>query len=135
MRAGLTITPTWHDVGVAEYRIEASNGAFCGTAHVYAQHESPRTWAKQLAGFPQHASDRRQLSCGSTDPTRAGGSADLRFSCINAAGHAALEIILVSERDRAGEPEESVKMRLKKSQEPRWIDLLRNSRHSLLDAS
>ena len=113
MRKGLTITPIWYDIDVVEYRIEASNGAFCGTAEVYAQHGIHNRWANLLSGFPWDADDRRQLHCGSTSPKQAGGFADLCFSCVNASGHAALEIVLVSEWNSSGEPLESVRMQLK----------------------
>jgi hypothetical protein len=78
MQTGLTIEPVWFDTDVVQYRITASNGAFCGTTHVYALHDSPRAWAEQLAGFPQRASDCRRLTCGASSPLQAGGFADLQ---------------------------------------------------------
>jgi hypothetical protein len=34
MRLGPTITPIWHDTDIVEYKIEASNCAFCGTCQI-----------------------------------------------------------------------------------------------------
>jgi hypothetical protein len=34
MRLGPTIAPIWHDTDIVEYKIETSNGAFCGTCQI-----------------------------------------------------------------------------------------------------
>jgi len=112
MQTGLTIEPVWFDTDVVQYRIKASNGRFSGVTHVYELHDSPRAWAKQLAGFPQRASDRRRMTWGASSPLQAGGFADLQFACIDSAGHAALEIVLVSEWRRSGEAVESAQFHL-----------------------
>jgi hypothetical protein len=112
MRKGLTMTEIGGDGDFEEYRIQASNGAFSGTVDVYAEPGGARTWARALAGSPRSVTDYRVLGCGRSGPIRAGGFAELRFSCRDTAGHAVVDLVLTSEGSSSGEPNESARFRI-----------------------
>jgi hypothetical protein len=103
------VTAQWDDLDVVEWRFDASNGAFCGSAGVYAGHDSPNAWADAVRGFPRDSTDSRLIECGASNDRCAGGYARLHFHCVDASGHAALEVLLISDWNTSGE---SVKLTL-----------------------
>jgi len=68
--------------------VSAWNGRFGGTAEIYEAIGDLEETAAQLRGFPRSPSDRREITFGNFDPKCAGGGVNLRFHCIDRAGHA-----------------------------------------------
>ena len=92
---------------------DSSSGDYCRCPYTAEQTLTESgSGAEQLAGFPQHSADRRRLTLGASGPQQAGGFADLQFACIDAAGHATLEIVLVSDWGPSGEPVETAQLRI-----------------------
>jgi hypothetical protein len=99
---GLKIGFLWSDYDVVEVSIHASNGAFCGTTKAYVSHGALAETASILEGFPRQISDARELVLGTLDPKFAGGGISMKFSCRDSAGHATVEMRIVS--DASGQP-------------------------------
>jgi hypothetical protein len=56
--------------------------------------------ATLLAGFPFALDDRREAMFGAFGPNSAGGAMNLKFSCIDGAGHCQLHITIEADYDR-----------------------------------
>ena len=98
MAPGVSISIIWFDEDILELRVAASNGRFTGTTELYDSLDSLQNFAQTLHRFPTRASDERTVSLGAFDPMYAGGGANLRFHCIDAAAHAAVEVSIRSDR-------------------------------------
>jgi hypothetical protein len=90
MSTGLKVAYLWHDNDVIEVRVTAENPRFRGTANVYVGIDGLREAAAQLAGFPKHNRDKREVHFGAVGKGFAGGAVRLEFYCSDLAGHAAL---------------------------------------------
>lgn len=100
MIVGLSIKPLWSDVDVFEVAVSGSNGEFGGSAAVYVGIDGLAEAASMLEGFPRTTSDMRQFELGTFDSSSAGGGVQLRFSCVDGAGHAIVEVRIASEAIR-----------------------------------
>ncbi len=110
---GLQIGFLWNDYDVVEVSIHASNGDFGGTAKAYVSRGGLAGAASILEGFPRQTSDTRELELGSVDPKFAGGGVSMKFFCRDSAGHAAIELRIVSNGSNApwwDAPSQSVHM-------------------------
>lgn len=101
---GVRLTILWFDVDVMELRAFASNGAFTGTAHVYAGHGQLGAWADALNGFPSSPHDRRTVDLGTFDPDLAGGGVELDFRVADACGHLNVHVRIQEDRDSDAGP-------------------------------
>src|SRR6266702_2695213 len=93
---GLQIGFLWNDYAVVEVSIHASNGDFGGMAKAYISRSGLAEAASILEGFPRQTSDTRELELGSVNPKFAGGGISMKFSCRDSAGHAIVELRIVS---------------------------------------
>jgi len=100
MAAGLTIRIVETDADYLGLEIHASSNRFSGSTWVYAGLDGLSEFAGALAGFPSSAHDERVYEFGSPKPSQAGGYARLRFHCLDAAGHASIEIALEDDDQR-----------------------------------
>jgi hypothetical protein len=89
---GLFVEWLWHDADVASILVSASNSEFAGAAKPYIGLDELDEIANLLKGFPRNASDVRELSLGTSDESSAGGFVSFRFSCVDGAGHARVEL-------------------------------------------
>lgn len=92
MKLGIEIEILWWDNDLIKLRIRGSNGRFRGEADIYAAHGDLPELARLLRGFPTHQSDSRRFDFGTFDPSLAGGGVQLRFFCLDAAGHAGVAL-------------------------------------------
>ncbi|HET7215933.1 MAG TPA: hypothetical protein VFL79_20245 [Terriglobia bacterium] len=99
------------ETDLLKVRISAWNGAFGGAADVYTGIGGLEEAAKRLKGFPQHPADTREVTLGAFGPEWAGGGVRMRFYCLDASGHAHLELDIESE-GLQGRPSQSVHMSL-----------------------
>jgi hypothetical protein len=91
--------------------ISMADGDFAGRVEVFESLDLPTTLAAELRGFPQTADDRREIVLGSFDPAMVGGGIQLRFRCVDRAGHAVIDAEL---QDQPGDatPQRSVVLRM-----------------------
>jgi hypothetical protein len=99
---GLQIAMSWFDEDVVELLVNASNGTFSGAAQVYERHSAPAQLAEGLRGFPETVADIREFVLGTFRPDLAGGGARLRFRCVDAVGHAIVEVEIRADPQRRG---------------------------------
>jgi hypothetical protein len=100
--SGLRIAVSWFDEDVVELLVNASNGTFSGEAQVYECHGAPVQLAEGLRGFPDTVADTREFVLGTFRPDLAGGGARLRFRCVDAVGHAIVEVEMRADPRRRG---------------------------------
>jgi hypothetical protein len=91
MDIGFRFEVIYKDSDLLEVRISAWNGAFGGTADVCARIGQLEETAAKLKGFPNHASDTREVILGDFGPKSAGGGLSMRFYCTDSSGHASVE--------------------------------------------
>jgi len=96
MKDGIKIEIDWWDADVTILVIKASNGLFRGQVRAYASPDQLSEIAKSLRGFPTGMADRRNFEVGAFRPAHAGGGIQMRFHCLDAAGHAAVDVKLRS---------------------------------------
>jgi hypothetical protein len=100
MASGLKIRIVETDADCLGIEIQASSDRFAGSAWVYAGLKELSELAAELAGFPASADDERTHEFGSREPSRAGGYVSLRFRCLDAAGHASIDISIEDDDQR-----------------------------------
>jgi hypothetical protein len=86
---GLEIAVLSSDLDVVELRVAAWNGAFAGLLRLYVGHGYLDELADQIAGFPTGLGDERSFAL--TDAIQ------LRFRCVDAVGHAAVDVSIRDE--------------------------------------
>jgi hypothetical protein len=96
MELGVEFEVIWCDNDALELRIGAWNGAFGGVADLYVGVGDLQAAANQLRGFPNSPADKRVSEFGCLDRTYAGGGVNMRFHCVDGAGHAYVEITIDS---------------------------------------
>lgn len=105
-KGGIEIEVFWSDQQLVEFQFRCSNGRFCGTAQIYLNHDDLPRIADSLEGFPQTASDSRDLELGTFDPVYADGGVRLHCYCKDSVGHAVIEVKLRGDACKGlGEPE------------------------------
>jgi len=77
--------------------IQAANNRFAGTARIYAGLSELSEFADLIRGFPANIYDERTYEFGSPDPSIAGGYCQLRFQCVDHAGHVVIAIVVEGE--------------------------------------
>jgi hypothetical protein len=100
MSLGLQLKCLWHDVDVFEIEAVASNGKFSGASDAYVAIGGLAEAAETVKGFPRDLSDVREFEFGAFGRGSAGGAVHLRFSCMDGAGHAVVELRFESEYER-----------------------------------
>jgi hypothetical protein len=99
---GLRISVSWFDDHLVELVISASAPPFSAEVEVYERHDAPAQLAKILRGFPATAADTRQCVLGTFEPTLAGGGARFHFRCVDALGHAVVDVQVRADPQRRG---------------------------------
>lgn len=89
-----------------------SNGYFSGQAQIYATSDDLSALADALIGFPSRPNDCRDFALGTFNVDRAGGGARMHFFCMDAAGHAVVEMKLRGDACRALGEMQSVAFRI-----------------------
>ena len=100
MNLGLQLKYLWHDVDVFEIEAVASNGKFSGASDAYVSIGGLAEAAETVKGFPRDLSDVREFEFGAFGRESAGGAVHVRFSCMDGAGHAVVELRFESEYER-----------------------------------
>jgi hypothetical protein len=90
----------YHDTDVVELKVSAWNGTFAGSTRLYVGQGDLADTATLLAGFPVGLRDRREVTFGAFGPKSAGGAMNLKFSCIDGAGHCELHLMVEADYDR-----------------------------------
>jgi hypothetical protein len=112
MKKGLSIAIEWWDEDVVIFVFNASNGIFCGAVEVYLHHDALEQLAKNLSGFPRDAKDQREIDLGAFSIREAGGGVQMRFVCVDAACHPAVDVKLQIEQRSAFGEMQSVVLRI-----------------------
>ena len=99
---GFQFQVIWYDNDVVQLCVSAWNGAFGGAADIYEAIGDLEEAAAQLRGFPRTPSDRREVIFGNFDRKCAGGGVNMRFHCIDRAGHAYVEATIDSNHESGG---------------------------------
>jgi len=94
----LKIKILWFDEHLVELRVSAANRDFSGNAVLYETHDFASRLRAAVAGFPSATDDVRKFELG--DVHGQGGVA-LRLRCLDATGHARLQVSL--SKDGSGE--------------------------------
>lgn len=88
------LTYLYHDVDVVELKASAWNGGFSGSTRLYIGQGDLAEAAAILAGFPVDLNDEREVIFGAFGAELAGGAMNLKFSCIDGAGHCQLQVTI-----------------------------------------
>lgn len=91
MHIGLKFEVRYADSDLLLVRVSAWNGSFGGVVDTYLNTYEPQAIAAQLEGFPASKADIRELSLGELGPDFAGGAVNLRFFCVDSAGHGCVD--------------------------------------------
>jgi hypothetical protein len=92
MDLGLQVKYLWNDIHAYELGVSASNGQFSAVARPYVGIDCIVEAVAKIEGFPRNKSDVRELLFGAFGREFAGGAVHMRFSCVDAAGHAIVEL-------------------------------------------
>jgi hypothetical protein len=112
MNRGIEIAIDWWDEDVIMFVFRASNGSFSGEMKAYLPPNTLAELANGLSGFPSHTSDQRAFELGGFSILHAGGGIELRFHCLDSAGHAAVDVKLRSDACAAWGELESAALRI-----------------------
>ena len=112
MNRGIEIAIDWWDEDVIIFVFRASNGSFSGEMKAYLPPNTLAELASGLSGFPSHTSDQRAFELGGFSILHAGGGIELRFHCLDSAGHAAVDVKLRSDACAAWGELESAALRI-----------------------
>lgn len=93
-----------------ELKVSAWNGTFAGSTRLYIGQGELGNMSALLAGFPVGLEDRRELTFGAFGPKNAGGAMNLKFTCIDGAGHCQLHLVIEADYDRQDSLTERVEM-------------------------
>src|ERR1700722_14703436 len=88
------LTCRYHDEDVVELEVVSWNGRFGGSTCLYIGQGHLANAASLLAGFPVSLEDSREVTLGACGPKSAGGAMNLKFSCIDGAGHCQLRVTI-----------------------------------------
>ncbi|HTE32268.1 MAG TPA: hypothetical protein VK666_17930 [Chryseolinea sp.] len=112
----LELKVIWKDDHMFQLRVTATNGRYSGTTEVYDTSVSLANFAKSLLGYPK---DEQVLfhNAGQTDGY---SYFEMRFYCIDNAGHVGVQVSL--EEYNSTRPEEKDKLKLEIIVEPSAID-------------
>lgn len=105
-----SIVVPYHDIDVVELKVSAWNGRFGGSTCLYVGHGHLADIATLLAGFPAGLEDQREVTFGGFGPQSAGGAMNLKFSCIDGAGHGQLHVTIEADCARGDLLAERVEM-------------------------
>jgi hypothetical protein len=107
MDTGIQIKKIWRDEGMTDILVSAWNGTFGGATRIYVGIGELKEAAERLSGFPSTPADTREVTFGQFDlePTRVGqfelhrfaSAVNMRFHCVNGAGHAYVDVRLQSD--------------------------------------
>lgn len=125
MASGLTIRIVETDADYLGLEIHASNHRFAGSAWVYAGVRELSEFAAELAGFPASAHDERTHEFGSREPSHAGGYVSLRFHCLDAPGHASINIAIEDDDQRFDAESARLSVRVEAAAIDRFTEALR----------
>jgi hypothetical protein len=112
MKKGISLSVGWWDEDVVIFIFSAFNGAFYGAVEVYLQSDALEQLAKDLTGFPRAAKDCREIDLGAFSPMLAGGGIQMRFACVDAACHPAVDVKLRTQACSAFGDLQSVVLRI-----------------------
>jgi len=112
MNNGISLRVEWWDDDVVLFLVNVSNGAFRGETSLYLAHSELDESAECLGGFPENASDHRELELGAFSTSHAGGGLMMKFSCLDAVAHAAVDVKLRTQDCSAFGELQSVALRL-----------------------
>jgi hypothetical protein len=85
--------------------------------------------ASLLAGFPVSLEDSREVTLGACGPKSAGGAMNLKFSCIDGAGHCQLRVTI--EADYGSREFQAERVEMLCAFEPAELDQFVNQLHEL----
>jgi hypothetical protein len=93
---GISLRVIWFDEveDLFEVVFYCSNGYFSGQAGIYVGRKALQELADTLKGFPSSPDDTRDFELGTFNPNHADGGARMHFRCVDAAGHAVVEVKL-----------------------------------------
>lgn len=77
----------YHDSDLVELVVTAWNGEFGGSTRLYVGHGELEEAADRLLGFPENIEDEREITFGNFGEEVGAGAMELKFSCIDLAGH------------------------------------------------
>ena len=100
LQTGLRISVVTPDEDYLGIELSAANGQFAGATYIYSGCDELSALASLMVGFPSAVDDERNYEFGSTQPGHAGGFASLRFHCVDARGHAAVEVTIEADGER-----------------------------------
>jgi hypothetical protein len=96
MEKGLHIKAVYQDPDLIEVLVTAANSSFSGVACFYTSESELRAAASSLKGFPETASDRREIRVGETVHERIDGIR-ASFLCRDGLGHVTAEVTLTTD--------------------------------------
>ena len=112
MKNGIEIIVDWWDEDFIVFILGTSNGRFRGETTAYVGPHTLVELAESLSGFPSRPTDHREFELGASEPFPAGGGIEMRFHCLDAAGHAVVDAKLRSDGCKAVGELESVALRI-----------------------
>ena len=98
---GFRLEVIYADADLFELRVSAWNGAFGGATDLYVEVDGLGQIASKIAGFPKNPADVREFTLGAFGREFAGGAMNMRFYCIDQAGHAYVESRIESDAESA----------------------------------
>ncbi|HST08996.1 MAG TPA: hypothetical protein VLL05_01360 [Terriglobales bacterium] len=112
MKIGISFSVEWWDNDVILFLARTSNGVFSGETTLYSGHDELAQLAETLNGFPKDAADHREVELGAFSTSHSGGGILMRFSCLDAVAHAAVDVKLRTQECGAFGDFESVALRI-----------------------
>ena len=93
---GMSLSVIWFDEveDLLEVVFSCSNAYFSGQAEIYTSCKVISEFADVLEGSPSSPNDTRDFELGTFNPNHADGGARMHFCCVDAAGHAVVEVKL-----------------------------------------
>jgi hypothetical protein len=98
---GLRVEIIYADADLNEIIVSRWNGAFGGATDIYVKIGGLAELAAKLTGFPRDPSDVREFTLGEFGREYEGGAVNMKFYCIDQAGHAYVESRIESDRESA----------------------------------
>jgi hypothetical protein len=129
MEPGFSITIVDPDDDYLGIEMHACNGRFAGSARIYAGFADLTDFATQIVGFPKKPQDQRTYEFGSREASFAGGYCNLRFHCLDWAGHATVEVVLEDDDEPYAPASAKLSFRVEAAGIDRFIASLRGLEH------
>jgi hypothetical protein len=107
MATTLLLTVVWQDVELIELRVAAANDSFGGVTEGYFTRPALLELAEFLSLFPRNNSEQFELHSTEQAP-----AVQLRFYCIDGAGHTAAKALLRKKLASNSRPNESASVEL-----------------------